>query len=341
MQFMRACQLSDGFGLEHVKVNEVERPEAGPHQVAIAVKAVSLNYRDLLVVKGLYSRKLPLPLTIGSDCAGEVVDTGAGVTRVKQGDRVAGMFMQGWIAGKPSEAKARTALGAAIPGVLAERVVLHEEGLSRVPDHLSWEEASTLPCTGVTAWQALMVRGKLKCGETVLTMGTGGVSLYALQLARMAGARVIATSSKQEKLERLRQMGAAETINYVATPDWEETVRKMTGGGVDHVVEVGGAGTLPKSVRAARMGGHIHLIGNLAAAGGATEFNPLPAMMKGITIHGIFVGSREMFEEMARAVEIHRMKPVVDRVFGLEEVSKALSYMEAGGHFGKICIRLG
>ena len=318
----------------------METPGAGSHQVVISVKAVSLNYRDLLVVKGLYSRKLPLPLTICSDCAGEVLETGAGVTRVKKGDRVAGIFMQGWISGEPSEAKARTALGAAIPGVLAERVVLHEEGVTRIPDHLSWEEAATLPCTGVTAWHALMVRGKLKCEETVLTMGTGGVSLFALQFARMAGARVIATSSKEEKLERLRQMGAAETINYVATPDWEETVRKMTGGGVDHVVEVGGAGTLPKSVRAARMGGHIHLIGNLATVGGPTEFNPLPAMMKGITIHGIFVGSREMFEEMARAVEIHSMKPLVDRVFGFEETPAALTHMEGGGHFGKICVRV-
>jgi len=341
MQFMRACQLSDGFGLDHLKINEVGAPAAGPHQVVIAVRAVSINYRDLLVAKGLYSRKLPLPLTICSDCAGEVVETGAGVTRVNKGDRVAGMFMQGWIAGEPNEVKARTALGAAMPGVLAERVLLHEEGVSRVPDHLSWEEAATLPCTGVTAWQALMVRGRLKCGETVLTMGTGGVSLYALQLARMAGARVIATSSKEEKLERLRRMGASETINYVATPDWEETVRKLTRGGVDHVVEVGGAGTLPKSVRAARMGGHIHLIGNLATVGDATKFNPLPAMMKGITIHGIFVGSRKMFEELARAVEVHRMKPVVDRVFPFEEAAAALAYMEAGGHFGKICIRLG
>ncbi|MBM3812446.1 MAG: NAD(P)-dependent alcohol dehydrogenase [Acidimicrobiia bacterium] len=337
---MRALQLTGGFGLDHLQLNELPEPSPGPGQVLIRVRAVSLNYRDLLVAKGLYSKKLPLPLTICSDAAGEVIAVGAGVTRVKEGDRVAAIFMQGWLSGEPSEAKARTALGAAAPGVLCERLLLQEEGVVHVPEHLSWEEAATLPCAGVTAWHALMVKGGLKCGDTVLTLGTGGVSLFAVQFAHMAGARIISTSSQDEKLERLEELGAHETINYTTDPDWEETVRKLTPGGVDHVVEVGGAGTLPQSVRATRMGGKIHLIGNLATKEGATECNPLPAMMKGITIHGIFVGSRDMFEEMARAVEVHQMRPVVDHIFPFEQSADALRHMEQGGHFGKICIGL-
>ncbi|MBK5292114.1 MAG: NAD(P)-dependent alcohol dehydrogenase [Acidobacteriia bacterium] len=336
---MQAFQLQDGFGLDHLRINRLEPVAPGPHQVALQVRAVSLNYRDLLVVKGVYSKKLPLPLTICSDGAGEVVETGPGVTRVKKGDRVAALFMQGWISGEPDEAKARTALGAAMPGMLAERAVLHEEGVVAVPDHLSWEEAATLPCTGVTAWNALVDKGRIKSGDSVLIMGTGGVSLFAMQFARMAGARIIATSSSNDKLERLRAMGAGDTINYLENPDWEETVRKLTGGGVDHVIEVGGAGTLSKSVRAARMGGHIYLIGNLAAAG-QIEFNPLPAMMKGICIQGIFVGSREMFEEMAKAIAVQKMRPVIDRVFPFAQAPDALRHLESRGHFGKICIRV-
>ncbi len=336
---VQAFQLQDGFGLEHLRLNPVEPAPAGPYQVAIAVRAVSLNYRDLLVVKGLYSKKLPLPLTICSDGVGEVVETGPGVTRVKKGDRVAALFMPGWISGEPDEAKARTAMGAAMPGMLTERKVLHEDGVSPIPEHLSWEEAATLPCTGVTAWNALVDKGRIKSGDSVLIMGTGGVALFALQFAQMAGARIIAISSSNEKLERLRAMGAGDAINYLQNPDWEEAVRKLTGGGVDHVIEVGGAGTLAKSVRATRMGGRIHLIGNLAT-GSQTEFNPLPAMMKGICIQGIFVGSREMFEAMAKAVAAAKMRPVIDRVFPFAEAPDALRHLESRSHFGKVCIRV-
>jgi NADPH:quinone reductase-like Zn-dependent oxidoreductase len=221
------------------------------------------------------------------------------------------------------------------PGVLAEHIVMHEDALVAIPAHLSFEEAATLPCAAVTAWHALVVRGGIKAGDTVLTLGTGGVSLFALQIARMHGARVISTSSSDEKLARVRELGAEETINYKANPDWEETVRKMTGGGVDHVVEVGGTDTLNKSIRAVRMGGRIALIGNVS---GTADANLLPAFMKSLTIHGIFVGSREMFEAMNRAIAAHQMRPVVDRVFPMDEIGGALRHLESGAHFGKVVV---
>jgi NADPH:quinone reductase-like Zn-dependent oxidoreductase len=246
--------------------------------------------------------------------------------------------MPAWIAGPVDEAKARSALGAFSPGVLAERIVLHEDALVRVPEHLSFEEAATLPCAAVTAWHALFVAGGLQAGQSVLALGTGGVSLFALQLARMAGARVIATTSSNDKAARLRELGVEDTINYVETPDWEETVRKLTGAGVDHVVEVGGAATLARSIRAARMGGNIYLIGNRAS--GAAEVNPVPAFMKSLKLIGIFVGSREMFEAMNRAIAVNRLRPVVDRVFAFDQAVAALRYFESARHFGKVVIRV-
>jgi NADPH:quinone reductase-like Zn-dependent oxidoreductase len=219
-------------------------------------------------------------------------------------------------------------------------VLFSEQALVPLPDHLDWPEAATLPCAGVTAWNALFDKGRLRAGETVLVMGSGGVSLFALQFARMAGARVIATTGNSDKIPRLKQFGASEVIHYRENPDWEEHVRKWAGGGVDHVIEVGGAGTLAKSVRAVRMGGKIHLIGNLASLDGLTGFNPLPAMMKGITMQGIFVGSREMFEQMARAVAANRIHPVVDRVFPFDAAPEALGHIESGSHFGKVCIHV-
>jgi NADPH:quinone reductase-like Zn-dependent oxidoreductase len=334
---MRAVQIVDQFQIESLRLNDVAEPKAGPGQAIVGVRAVSLNYRDLLVVKGLYSRKLPLPLTICSDCAGEVVEVGPGVKRVKTGDRVAGLFMPGWIEGPVDEAKARTALGAQEPGVLAEKVAFPEAALVPIPEHLSMEEAATLPCAALTAWHALIEKGQVRSGDTVLVLGSGGVSVFALQFAKMAGARVIATSSSDAKLERLRELGADETINYKTTPDWEEAVRKKTGGGVDHVIEVGGAGTFNKSLRAVRMGGRVSLIGALAAG---SDVNLTLALMKSVTVQGIFVGSREMFERMNRAISLHAMHPVVDHVFPLEQAAEALRYMESGQHFGKICINM-
>jgi NADPH:quinone reductase-like Zn-dependent oxidoreductase len=334
---MRAYELRD-YGIEHLALAERDDLRPGPGQVVVRVRAVSLNFRDTLVAKGLYSRKLRLPLVPCSDAAGEVLATGDGVKRVSVGDRVAANFMPDWVEGAVNEEKARTALGGLVDGVLAEQVLFNQQALVHIPDGLSFEEASTLPCTGVTAWNALMVSGDLKAGETVLVLGTGGVSIFALQLARLAGARVFITSSSDEKLHRAKELGADVGINYKTTPDWEEKIRELTRRrGVDHVVEVGGGETLPKSVRAARFGGHIALIGNLTGRGGV---DIVPIFMKGLRVNGIFVGSRAMFEDMNRAIAQAEMHPVIDRVFGFEEAQAALRYMESGAHFGKIVIRV-
>ena len=334
---MRAYEITK-FGFDELKLAERPDPKAGFGQVVVKVRAVSLNFRDLMVVKGQYNPKLKAPMVPCSDAAGEVIATGEGVTRVKTGDRVCGVFMQGWLAGQVSEAAARTAMGGAVDGVLAESVVLSQEGVVPIPEHLSFEEAATLPCAALTAWHALVARGRIQAGDTVLTLGTGGVSTFALQFATASGARVIATSSSDEKLARAKSMGAWEGINYKTTPDWEERVRKLTGGGADHVVEVGGSGTLMQSLRAVRMGGTVSVIG--ALSGGGNEVSPVPILMKSIRVQGIFVGSREMFEAMNRAIAAHRIRPVVDRVFGFEEAREAMRYMESGAHFGKVVIKV-
>jgi NADPH:quinone reductase-like Zn-dependent oxidoreductase len=335
---MRAYRLHDYGGPDAYRLEELPTPAPGPGEVLVRIRAASLNYRDLLIVKGRYGRNLPLPLIPLSDGAGEVAEVGPGVTRFKPGDRVAATFMIAWLEGGPSEEKARSALGGAVDGVLAEARVFPQDALVRIPDHLSYEEASTLPCAAVTAWHALMVGRALNPGETVLVQGTGGVSLFALQFARLAGARVIATSSRDDKLERVRQLGASDTINYKTTPDWDVKARALTGDiGVDHVVEVGGAGTFGKSLRAVRMGGRISLIGVLSGAG---DVSFVPILMKNVQVQGIFVGSRAMFEAMNRAITLHQLRPVVDRVFEFDRASEALKYLESGAHFGKVVIRI-
>jgi NADPH:quinone reductase-like Zn-dependent oxidoreductase len=335
---MKACELQNSFGIDSLTLVDRPEPKPGPGQVAIKVRACSLNYRDLLVVKGQYNPKIKLPFVPLSDGIGEVIGVGEGVRRVKVGERVAGIFMQQWLAGEPTDAAARSALGGGGPGMLAEVVVLHEDGVVSLPEHLSDEEAATLPCAAVTAWHGLIAAGNLQPGQTVFTQGTGGVSLFAVQFARLAGARVIISSSSDAKLERARGLGASEGINYKTTPDWEKAVRQLTGGvGVDHVVELGGAGTLGKSLQAVRLGGQISLIGVLTGGG---EVNPMPILMKNIRVQGIYVGSRDMFEAMNRAIAFHRLRPVVDRVFPLAEVREALQYLESRAHFGKVCIRL-
>jgi NADPH:quinone reductase-like Zn-dependent oxidoreductase len=335
---MKLYEIRERFGLDALTLTERPQPQPGPHEVLVRLKAASLNYRDLMVVKGQYNPKMRLPRVPCSDAAGEVAEVGHGVTRVKAGQRVAGIFMQKWIAGEIDETKARSALGGAIDGLLAEYAVLHEGGLVHVPEHLSYEEAATLPCAAVTAWHGLVTEGRVKPGDTVLCQGTGGVSLFALQFARLAGARVIITSSSDDKLKRARELGAAEGVNYKTTPEWGDKVRELTGGrGVDHVVEVGGAGTLGQSLKAVRMGGQISLIGVLSGVGQA---NPLPILMKNVRVQGIFVGSREMFEAMNRAIAEHRLKPVVGRVFAFAEAPAAFRHMESAAHFGKICIRI-
>jgi NADPH:quinone reductase-like Zn-dependent oxidoreductase len=334
---MKAIELSAGFGIENLHVVERAAPPAGAG-VALRMKAWSLNYRDLLVVKGLYNPKLKLPFVPLSDGVGEVIGVGEGVTRVKVGDRVAGCFMQRWIAGELTDAGAKSGLGGGPPGIAAEQVVLPEDGVVKVPDHLTHEEAATLPCAALTAWNALVVQGGIKAGDTVLVQGTGGVSIFALQFARLMGARVIATSSSNAKLERVKKLGASDGINYKETPAWEDKVRELTGGqGVDHVIEVGGAGTFNQSLKAVRLGGTISLIGVLAGKG---DVNLMPILMKGVRVQGIFVGSRDMFEAMNKAIAVAQMRPVVDRVFDFKDIRAALQHMEVGAHFGKICLRV-
>ena len=335
---MKTFEIKQPSGIDSLTLAERPDPKPSYGQALVKIKAASLNFRDLLVVKGAYSRNLPPGLVPCSDGAGEVVEIGEGVTRVKPGDRVAGIFMQTWISGELDEGKAKSALGGAIDGVLAEYVLFHEDGLVQVPEHLSYEEAATLPCAAVTAWNGLITSGGLKAGDTVLVLGTGGVSIFALQFAKITGTRVIATSSSDEKLKRVKELGASDVINYKSVPDWEKKVLEITARrGVDHVVEVGGAGTLPKSLRAVRMGGHISLIGVLTGAG---EANPLPAVMKNIRIQGIYVGSRVMFEAMNNAITVNQLHPVIDRVFPFEESKEAFGYMESGAHFGKVVIRI-
>jgi len=335
---MQAYEI-ENFGFDSLKLVERPEPTVGPGQVLLKMRAWSLNFRDLMIVKGQYNPKLRMPAVPLSDGVGEVVRVGEGVTRVKLGDRVAGAFMPKWIAGEITEGKARSALGGGGPdGMLAEFVAMHEEGVVHVPEHLGDEEAATLPCAAVTAWHALIGEGSLKAGDTVLVQGTGGVSIFALQLARMQGARVIVTSSRDEKLAKALALGASDGINYTTMPKWEERVRELTGGvGVDYVVEVGGAGTLAQSMKAVKTGGQISLIGVLT--GGAGQVNPLPILMRNLRVQGIFVGSREMFEAMNRAIALVKMKPVVDRVFPFGEAVEAFRYMETGSHFGKVAIR--
>lgn len=330
------CFEIRAFGLAHLVRCERPEPVPGPYQALVRIAAASLNYRDLLMVQGLYNPRLRLPVVPYSDGAGEVVAVGAGTSRVRVGDRVAAAFMPQWVSGRLTEAAARSALGGEVDGVLSEYVALDESGLVAIPPHLSFEEAATLPCAAVTAWHALTHASGVEPGEVVLLQGTGGVALFALQFARLMGARVIITSKNDEKLERARALGADETINYHRTPNWDERVRELTGGiGANHVIELGGAGTLGKSLRAVRRGGRISLIGVLAGAG---TVDPVPILMKNVQLQGIFVGSREMFEDMNRAIALHRIKPTLDRTFPFDEAPAAYRYLEAQGHFGKVAV---
>ena len=335
---MEVFEIREATGIGGLVLAERPDPAPGPGELLVRMKAASLNYRDLVVAKGGYGRNQKLPLTPLSDGAGEVAGTGEGVRRFTTGDRVAGCFMQDWVSGGFHERYGASALGGARDGVLAEYVIFPEHGLVRVPPHLSWEEAACLPCAALTAWNALFVAARLRPGNTVLVLGSGGVSVFALQFARLAGAAVIATSSSNERLERLRELGAERLINYRETPRWGRTVRELTRGGVDVVVEVGGAGTLEQSLRAVRGGGAISLIGVLAGPG---EFNPNRIFMKAVRLQGIYVGSREMFEQMNAAIEAAALRPVVDRVFPLAETPAAYRHLEAGAHFGKVVIRIG
>ncbi len=335
---MRVWQFPQ-LGLENLTLTERPTPTPGPREVLVKIHAVSLNYRELLFAWGKYNPNPTLPAIPCSDGAGEVVAVGSEVTRWRVGDRVTPIFMQGWIDGAPKAEYRKTALGGGdIDGTLAEYGTFHEDGLVAIPDGYSYEEAATLPCAAVTAWNAVVEVGRVKAGDTVLTLGSGGVSVFALQFAKMHGARVIATSGSDEKRARLEKLGADATINYKTTPDWEKEVLTLTGGqGVDNVVEVGGAGTIARSAACARVGGTVSVIGVLTQGEG---LNPVQTLMRSLRVQGIFVGSRTMFEAMNRAIEVNKLRPVIDRSFAFDEAPAAFEYLKSGAHFGKIVIRV-
>jgi NADPH:quinone reductase-like Zn-dependent oxidoreductase len=337
---MRAYRLEKPGSVDGLVLADERERSPDPGEALVRVLATSLNYRDLMVLRGTYTRGILKPRLIPlSDGAGEVVAVGPNVARVKVGDRVAGAFMQRWQGGAVGEDAINSSMGGAIDGMLAETVTLHEDGLVHLPPHLSYEEGATLPCAAVTAWSGLVVHGAVKAGDTVLTQGTGGVSLFAVQFAKLLGARVIATTSSEEKAKRLRALGADEVVNYKTTPDWETAARKLTAGrGVDHVIEVGGAGTLAQSLQAARVGGRVSLIGVLT---GAAEINPMPILGRCLAVQGVYVGSRETFEAMNRAITQHRLQPTVDRVFPFAAARDAYRYFDSRAHMGKVVIAHG
>ncbi|MEQ1863048.1 MAG: NAD(P)-dependent alcohol dehydrogenase [Micropepsaceae bacterium] len=327
------------YGIEHLRVAERATPEPGSGQVLVRLKAASLNYRDLATVLGGFGAAYKLPLVPLSDACGEIAAVGAGVTRVKVGDRVATMFFQGWLSGEPTMAGLGTALGGSLDGVWRDFALLSEQGVSKVPAYMSDAEAATLSCAGLTAWRSLIVEGGLKAGETVVVQGTGGVSIFALQFAKASGAEVIVTSSSDEKLARAKAMGADHLVNYKKTPEWSKAVREITGGrGADHVVEVGGAGTLTESLQSIRIGGHVSIIGVLA--GPVRDLQIRHIMGPNAKVKGITVGSRDQFEAMCRAMALHKIKPVVDKVFPFAAPQEAFKHMAGQGHFGKIVVDL-
>ena len=334
---MRCYVIPEPKGIDSLTL--VERPDAtpGPRQVLVRVRATSLNYRDLSTIEAKNARAAPKPDLIPlSDGAGDVLAVGPGVSRVKVGDRVAGCFMQRWIGGAIDETAMASAMGGAIDGMLTELALLEEDGVVKLPAGLSFEEGATLPCAGLTAWHALVEIGNIKAGDIVQTQGSGGVSIFALQFARMFGARVIATSSSAAKAERLKKMGAEAVIDYRATPDWDKETMKLTGGrGADITVEVGGAGTLPRSFLATRIGGRIVVIGLLS---GMAEVDPMPILRRNLRVQGLYVGNRQMFEAMNRAIEAGGLKPVIDKVFPFAQAKEAYRHLKSQQHFGKIVI---
>lgn len=334
---MRVVEIRDGFGVGGLKLVERPEPSPGPGQVVLKMKAFSINYRDLLVVDGVGRWKPPLGRVPLSDGVGIVAATGTGVSRCKVGDRVAPIFYPKWLEGRVAPGKMAHPLGgAAADGVLADFAVLDEASLVHVPAHLADEEAATLPCAGVTAWSALLSLGSISPGDSVVVLGTGGVSVFALQFAGIHGARVIVTSSSDQKLARAKEMGAAAVINYNATPDWPNAVADLTAGaGADYVVDT--VGELKKAIAAVRLGGTVACVGLLV--GMAAEIDLVTLMGKCARLVAVDVGSREMFEGMNKAIEFHAIHPVVDRVFGFTQFAGSLNYMREARHFGKVCLR--
>lgn len=334
---MRAYLIDSPDGIDAIKRVEQPDPEPRAGEVLVRIKANSLNFRDLTIARGGYARNDKRPVIPLSDGAGEVVGVGEGVTRFKPGDRVVGSFFRDWVAGDVTEELMLASLGGGIDGTLCELVSLPERAWLPIPEHLSYEEAATLPCAALTAWQALVSLGRVKAGDVVLTLGTGGVSIFALQFAKLHGATVIVTSSSDEKLSRAKELGADHGINYTSTPDWQDAAREWTGGrGVDHVIEVGGPGTFEKSLAATAVSGRVSLIGVLTGGAGAAD--PMAALFNRITVQGIYVGSVEMFSAMNRAITASKMRPVIDRTFPFDEAIEAYRHLESAKHFGKVVV---
>ncbi len=336
---MRSVIIDGAFGLENLRVVERDTPRPGPGQVLLRMRAMSLNYRDLLTVRGHYNPRQPLPLVPCSDGVGVVEAVGEGVTRVAVGDRACPIFCRDWIDGPPDRDKVRSTLGGPLHGTLREAMVADEHGLVVPPAHLTDLECAALPCAAVTAWTALFTEGDLQPGQTVLVQGTGGVSIFALQLAKAAGATVILTSSSDDKIARARELGADETINYRETERWSKRVREITGGrGVDHVVEVGGANTLEQSIQCTAIGGRIAVIGVLSGIKSPVAVTPI--LMGYLRLQGILVGHRASFEALCGFMAAHQLRPVVDATFPLDGVGEGFELMARGGHFGKIGVRV-
>ncbi|MFW1677338.1 zinc-dependent alcohol dehydrogenase family protein [Pontibacter sp. JAM-7] len=334
---MRAYQVVEPDGIEAIQQVELEIPTPGDREILVKMKACSLNFRDLLVANGGYVRNDIRPMIPVSDGAGEVVSVGKGVTGFKAGDRVIGNFFQHWIEGSMGDAGLTSALGGAINGVLADYFILHEDGTVKIPDYLSYAEAATLPCAATTAWHALVHAGGIKAGDTILLLGTGGVSIFGLQLAKAMGAEVIITSSSDEKLERARGLGADHTINYKDCPDWEQEVLAITQGkGVNNVLEVGGAGTFEKSVASVGVNGTVSVIGILTGMDSPTM--SLMTIFNLLHIQGVYVGSVEMLKEMVALMEQHQLHPVIDRTYAFSDAMQAYQQLAAAGHFGKLVI---
>ena len=334
---MRAYELLPKPGLESVTLTERPSPPLGPTDVRVRVRAVSLNYRDLRLAQGAAQRQAPV--IPASDGAGEVVEVGPAVSRWKVGDRLIANFFPTWISGELSDFHHANALGGQRDGMLAEEVVLPESAWVRVPEHLSFEEAATMPCAGLTAWHALFEAASLSPGQTVLLQGTGGVSVYALQLAKAAGAQVILTSSSADKRRRAKELGADEVLDYKADPAWGKAAKAWTGGrGVDVVVEVGGPGTFDQSTTALRYGGTMSILGVLTGTSG--EVNTYAIFHRALRIAGLYVGSVEMLERFSRGLSTTKLRPVVDRVFEFGEAPAAYRHLASGAHFGKVVIRV-
>ena len=337
---MRVMQIEDEWTPDNIRVAERPHPEPGPGEVLLKMEAASINYRDVVVARRGYGRRSgQLPLVPLSDGAGRVVAVGAGVTQVDVGDLVCPIFNQRWTAGPLREEYWAGTLGGPHDGTVQELMVLREDGVVRAPRHLTALEAATLPCAAVTAWNVVVAQGGVKAGDVVLVQGTGGVSLFALLFAKLHGARVIATSSSDAKLERVRSMSADHVVNYRTTPGWDKVARELTGGvGADLVVEVGGAGTLETSVKAVRVSGTVALVGVLSGVAGTLNLGPV--VTQNIRLQGVTVGSRQIFQDMVRAMELHEVRPPIDdHVYGFAEVGAALKALPEGRHFGKVCVR--